>query len=462
MADPSTGLTVMVIPPPTVNGPLHLGHLSGPFLAADIAARAARLRGEQVLALGGVDVHQNWVLARAEKDGVPVGEMVRSFRRRIEDAWAAAGIVADDSFDPQDPGQQAEAARTAGELLADGVLELRELTLHRCATCRRTLHHAYVVGRCSRCGSPANGFSCEGCGGYTSAEDLLDPTCDRCGGTPEAFRARVPVLPLERSRARLVETALQAEHGPRARRLVAGYLAEPLPDVVVAYPTDWGTPGSGELTGLRLETCFELALHTFRTAALAIDPDARDLDGYRRAWDGVAQLWHFNGIDNGFYFTVFWPALYLALGARPDQLGGAVVNEFLTLDGAKFSTSRNHAIWTDEFLQDEDAELLRLFLAWERPDDYETDFSLPAYRSFASWIAPLLAQAATADGDPALEPEILRGERALRPATFDPALAVRCLVHALRAGASAEQVQHLRSALGAHPLTEGRRLCAAA
>ena len=91
MADPRTGLTVMVIPPPTVNGPLHLGHLSGPFLAADTAARAARLRGERVIALGGVDVHQKRVLARAENDGVPVEEMVGSFRRRIEDVRRAAG-----------------------------------------------------------------------------------------------------------------------------------------------------------------------------------------------------------------------------------------------------------------------------------------------------------------------------------------------------------------------------------
>src|SRR5712675_709609 len=87
-----SGVTVIVIPQPTVNGPLHIGHLSGPYLAADIASRAARARGDRVLTLAGVDVHPNYVLTKAENLGVDVNEMVAGFRRQITTAFDLAGI----------------------------------------------------------------------------------------------------------------------------------------------------------------------------------------------------------------------------------------------------------------------------------------------------------------------------------------------------------------------------------
>ncbi len=228
------GTTVYVVPPPTSNGPLHLGHLSGPYLASDVAARAGRERGERVLQLGGVDVHQNYVLTRAEDEGRDVEKLVADYRRRIADAYDLAGIEPDASVDPQDPEHQRLVALLVEDLVAEGTLEMAETTLHACSDCGRTLHHSYVAGTCSRCGTRASGGSCEGCGGFTSAQDLLDPRCDRCGGPPRPFQATVPVLRLEDFRQRLVEVLLGASLGPRSRALVAGYLAGPLPVVPVA------------------------------------------------------------------------------------------------------------------------------------------------------------------------------------------------------------------------------------
>jgi methionyl-tRNA synthetase len=438
---PDQKLTVMVFVPPTVNGPLHVGHLSGPYLAADIAARAARARGERVLALGGMDVHQNYVLTMAERLGIDPDKLIDEYRGRITDAYRLANIHTDADIDPQDPQHQRTITGLLAQLVAEGRFPVQTVTLHRCSDCLRTLHHSYVSGTCSRCGSPACGGSCEGCGAFTSAQVLLDPVCERCGGEPVPFSADVPVLRMEDFRDQLVQVWAGGTLSPRARDLVAGYLAEGLPEIPLAYPSDWGV----EYGDLRLDVYLELALSTFAAVARHIDRAVAGLAGHRRAWDEVGQLWHFNGIDNGFYFALLWPAVYLAAGARPDQLPGTVVNEFFTLDGAKFSTSRNHAIWVDEFLATENPEIVRLFLAWERPDNYATDFTVGAYQRFRDWVRPLLNGRAAGHTCRAAADEITRGQRALHPRTFDPALAVRCLTNALAAGASATA---LRNALG--------------
>ncbi|MGH3221774.1 MAG: class I tRNA ligase family protein, partial [Streptosporangiaceae bacterium] len=116
------------------------------------------------------------------------------------------------------------------------------------------------------------------------------------------------------------------------------------------------------------------------------------------------------------------------------------VNELYLLDGQKFSTSRNHALWADEFLADEDRELVRLYLSWDRPDRYESNFTRESYLAFCDYIRPLLDGQLSADGRLPAElaaAELERAEHALRLTGFDSALAARCLLLALSAGAGA-------------------------
>jgi methionyl-tRNA synthetase len=422
-------VSVYVIAPPTTNGPLHIGHLSGPYAASDIVSRAARLRGERVLTIGGVDVHPNWVLTRAENDGIEVDKLIWDYRRRIDEALAQARIECDVYLDPQLAAHQQAVAELADHL-ARTACEFRDLSLHACADCGRTLHNSYLIGTCSRCGSGSNGGTCEGCGGYASAQDLIDPRCNRCGGAPRPFTARVPVLALERFHRQLEQTWMRVELPRRIRDLIAGYLAEGLPEIPLGYPTNWGVEGVGSMTGLRLDVNVELGLSTYHCASLGIDPNVQGVAAEQAAWQQVDKLWHFHGIDNGFYFALLWPALYAALGVRSDQIGGTVVNEFYTLDGSKFSTSRNHAIWADELLSSQDPEIVRLYLAWDRPDRYQSDFTMAAFEHFRDRVAPLLAGTTDCQPQPAelVDAELTRGLNALRPGGYDSALAARCLL----------------------------------
>jgi methionyl-tRNA synthetase len=443
MTEQPDGVTVFVIPQPTVNGPLHIGHLSGPYLAGDIAARAARARGERVLTLAGVDVHPNYVLTKAEILGMDVDEMVAMYRGQIVASYDRARIGRDIFVDPQDAGHKRTINGLLNELVSSGTVPMEEYTLHRCADCKRTLHHSYVVGKCPVCGTGSNGTSCEGCGGFTSAQTLVDPSCTRCGGSPEPLVATVPVLRLEDYRERLVEEWLHGEWPVSTRTVLQQYSHAPLPTIPVAYPTNWGTECDGPLAGLRVDFPTELGLGYLYAPARALNPEAQSLADCTAAWRQIDGIWHFNGMDNTFYFAVLYPVILAAAGVPGPRALGAVVNELYLLDGSKFSTTRNHALWAHEFLADQDPELVRLYLSWDRPDRYESDFTDESYRAFCDYIRPLLAGAAPAGtGLPGAlaAAEIERAEHALRPAEFDSALAVRCLVAALTAGAGADSV----------------------
>jgi methionyl-tRNA synthetase len=444
VTESSAGVTVIVIPQPTVNGPLHIGHLSGPYLAADVASRAARARGERVLTLAGVDVDPNYVLTKAEIIGMDVGEMVAKYRGQIMSAFDLARIGYDVFLDPQDGDYQRAVAGMLGELVANGTVPMDEITLHQCADCGRTLHHSYVVGKCAVCGTGANGTSCEGCGGFTSAQVLIDPSCARCGGSPRPMVVTVPVLHLEEYRERLVSEWLQAEWPTRVRSVMRQYQHAPLPDMPLAYPTNWGIECDGPLAGLRVDFPTELGLSYLYGPARALHPEAQSLAERVAAWREVDGVWHFNGMDNTFYFTVLYPAILAAAGVPTPKARGAVVNELYLLEGKKFSTSRNHALWADEFLAAEDPEMVRLYLSWDRPDRYESDFTHEGYRAFCEYVRPLLA-GVRADGPAALpqalaEAELERAERALHLSGFDAALAIRSLLAALSAGAGRDSV----------------------
>jgi methionyl-tRNA synthetase len=460
VTDQSPGVTVIVIPQPTVNGPLHVGHLSGPYLAADVAARAARARGERVLTLAGVDVHPNYVLTKAESLGVDVDEMIAGYRRQIMAAFDGARIGWDVFLDPQDAGYQRAVAGMLRELVDNGTVPMREFTLHQCSDCGRTLHHSYVVGKCAVCGTGANGTSCEGCGGFTSAQLLVDPSCARCGGSPRELVATVPVLRLEDYRERLVTEWVQAEWPARVRSVLQQYRNAPLPDMPLAYPTNWGIECDGPLAGMRVDFPTELGLSYLYGPVRALHPEAESLAERVAAWREIDGVWHFNGMDNTFYFTVLYPALLAAAGVPTAKALGAVVNELYLLEGQKFSTSRNHALWADEFLASEDPELVRLYLSWDRPDRYETDFTDRAYRAFGEWVRPLLDSSAPAGGGlPAelAEAELERAEQALRLTGFDAALSVRSLLAALGAGAGRDSVALAALAgRGPRPPAEGR------
>ena len=444
---PGSGVTVVITPPPTPNGPLHVGHLAGPYVAGDIAVRAARARGERVLAVSGLDVHQNYVLTAAEREERTAVEVMADYGGRIRSAFELCGVSYDLFLDPYaDQDYRDGVARLLADLLATGAIAVREVPWAVCAGCGRGLHHARVAGRCRVCGQPAAGGACEGCATYAAAVDLVDAACTACGGSPTVLPSELPVLRMEDYRDLLTEAWSRAVVPPRVRDLLDRLLSDGLPDVPLAYPTDWGIPLPG--TDARIDVWVEMALgYLYAVPRQLGTAGAGDLVSCRLGWAGVQRMWHFLGIDNAFYYAVLTPAVLLAAGLPAGLLGGLVVNEFYTLDGLKFSTSRRHAVWAEDFLAKEDPALVRLQLAWDRPSGFSSDFTAAGYEAFADWAAPLLA----GTGTPPLPAgvaagELARAEQALRLETFDPGLAARCLLGAL-GGPQAGRARAVLSAL---------------
>ncbi|MFF1724880.1 class I tRNA ligase family protein [Streptomyces sviceus] len=439
-ADAAQGPVVVLSPPPTPNGPMHLGHLSGPYLAADIAARAARARGERVLTVCGTDDHQNYVVAKAEQLGRKTDEVMDEYRASIRRALSLAGIDHDMFTSPYaDRAYQSAVRGLLDEMRGAGLVRDAAWTMLVCDPCARTLHHGYVSGGCPSCGDAMGGGTCESCGGFATAADLVEPRCSGCGGAPRPVSHRGPVFELSRHRAVLTDIWSRASIPPRVRALLGRALDHGLPDIPVSYPTDWGIPlDEAAREPERLDVWFEMGLAYLWLIGRQMNPDARTLTEYGAAWAGLGGLWPFLGIDNAFYYACLFPAMAAAAGApRHKTLSGLVVNEFYRLDTRKFSTSRGHAIWADELLADQDPVHVRLFLSWDRPAPYPSNFTSQAYDAFVrQWPTAGAGSdggAGFGDSGPSehtalVEADLDRAEHALRWASFDPALAARCLL----------------------------------
>ncbi|MGH3659949.1 MAG: class I tRNA ligase family protein, partial [Micromonosporaceae bacterium] len=335
--------------------------------------------------------------AKARAADRPAETVAADYIGQIRDVFEAARIHYDVFIDPAgDEAYRRAVTDLFAGLLDAGALPLEPGRLAGCEGCGRTMHHAYVSGTCAVCGSGANGGTCENCAAFTSALDLLDAACTGCGGAPRPLPDPVPMLRLEAYRERLLEIWSRTDLPPRVWRLIRHYLAVGLPDVVLSYPTDWGIElTTGLVAGQRLDVWAEMAFGYAYAVARAVDDTAVPGDpvtmaACAKAWQDVDRLWFFEGVDNVFYYAIMFPALFDALGLPAEKVG-LVVNEFYRLTGAKFSTSRNHAVWAHEFLHQEDPGLLRLYLNWDRPDRHQSDFNLPAYREFAGWASEVLA-----------------------------------------------------------------------
>jgi methionyl-tRNA synthetase len=406
---------------------LHLGHLSGPFVAADVAARAARASGASTLTVCGLDVHQNYVPAKAADQGRSPDAVLDEYEGLVRQAFRAARVSHDLFADPRaDAGYRDAVARLLDELISQKAITVEDAKLSRCDGCGATLHHAYVAGRCPGCGSDSGGGTCEACGIYTTAQNLVQAHCTRCGGAPVPFTAQVPVIRLESFRAELTQTWSRAAIPARFRAVLGHYLTAGLPDVPLAYPTDWGIPAADEQ---RIDVWAEMALGYIVEIGQRLDPAAGTLAEYLTAWQQVGDCWYFLGLDNAFYYGVLFPAIFAAAGLPPATVTGLVINRFYRLDGLKFSTSRNHAIWAHEFLAEQDPAVVRMFMCWDRPDRYESGFTRAAYDHFQDWAQATMQAGGSLPADLA-DAEILRAGHALEFGSFDPGLALRCLLAA--------------------------------
>ncbi|HEX2090819.1 MAG TPA: FAD-dependent oxidoreductase [Longimicrobiaceae bacterium] len=438
---------------PTPNGDLHLGHLSGPYLGADVHARYLRLRGREVRYLCGSDDHQSYVTLKAEQTGSTPARVATRYASAIASTLEAAEIRMDLFVrHSESPRHRSRVRDFFATLYANGALEEREAPSLYCETCERYLFEAFVKGGCPHCGTPTGGNACEVCGRPNDCVELESPECRRCGRPASVRTFRRLYFPVGRWTEELREHLSRSRMSPRLRALAERMIEDGLPDVSVSHLADWGIP-------VPVPGYEEQRIYTWLEMLAGYLSAAQESFG-RDVWQGDAEVVQFFGIDNGWYHALLYPALLLAHGGyRPPET--FVSNEFYRLDGLKFSTSRMHAIWGREMLAVVPADAVRFYLACSGPEAEQTNFTVADFEAtvhrelvegWQGWLHGLGARVAEecggeVPGEGPLTPEHHRFlarlarlrermEEAYEAATFSPRSAARTLSDLVQASRS--------------------------
>lgn len=349
--------------PPTPNGELHVGHMAGPYVAADVLRRFLVAEGQDVLLTTGLDDSQGYVATRALLDGQDPHELARTRGAGIVAAWEAADIRFDRIVEPATtPGYVEFVQQFFAKLHESGALVARNRPLPYCASCERWLYEAYLAGSCPHCGEDSNGNACEACGRPNDCGDLVDPRCVLCGAAAELHDRTRLYFPLAPFTDRLTRFWDRVAMPPHLRALCERMAADGLPEIAVSHPGDWGVPVPVEgFEDQRIYVWFEMAPGYL----LEYDPE------HARPADGPVQYF---GFDNGYFHAVLFPAAFLAWAPDLPLPTAFVVNEFYRLEYKKFSTSRKHAVWARDALAEAGSDALRYHVLRDRPEGRQTNF----------------------------------------------------------------------------------------
>jgi methionyl-tRNA synthetase len=370
---------VVISPAPTANGDLHLGHIAGPFLAADVCTRYARATGREALYGTGMHFTQNFIVTAAKRMGVDAEDLRERSAVQVRQTLAEMGIEVDgfgcigDRFTELVYGFH----RRLHEL---GLLELRTVRFPYLPSTGEYLMDAYVEGGCPSCLAEGCAGICESCGLPIAPGDLLDPRSTLHPDEPLEYRdADILVFPVERHRAELEAYFARTPMRPRMARLVETALARPLPDFPITQPTSWGIPAPfPEVAGQVISPHMEGMPWSMFTTALAAEQRAMPITA-DELWheDSGTTVVYFLGLDATYPFAVVGTAMLAAVGGYvlPAQF---VTNEFYELANEKFSTSRGHVVSGRELAAEVPRDLIRFHLCATSPEYQRTDFTRDA------------------------------------------------------------------------------------
>lgn len=393
---------VVIGSPPNPNGDLHLGHLAGPFLGADVLARYLRQTGWDVVHTSYADDYSPYVARRAAELHQPAEAVAYAYGRQIEQTLSLAGMLPDYFTHPiREPVHGQTVQRFFRELWDAGAFNVEELPVYWCHGCSRYLYEAEIRGHCQFCAEPADGMFCEECGRLQDTTGLRDPHCTGCGSSDLDTRTQPRILfPLDDYRDRLRQHYDGRNLRPRLRAYLDEMLAHPLPPTPISRISAYGVAVPlPDWEGHVLDTWYGIWGHL---AAATTYTTARGAgNAGLEAWqDTATPVAHFMGFDCVFSHVLLWPATLMAHGgiAVPRYV---TTNEFYQLEGKKFSTSRGYAIWGGELLRRVPADLVRFYLCLTGPEAEQGSFEAKRFMetvndklvgSFQTWVRVVFEQ----------------------------------------------------------------------
>jgi len=361
---------------PYANGYLHLGHLAGANLPADIFAKYHRARGNEVLMVSGSDQHGTPITIRAEQEGKTPAEIAAKYHKAFLEVWKGLGITWDLYTTTGTENHAAVTRDMFQTLLKNGYIYKAVTSQPYCAKCLRFLPDRYVEGVCPHCGDKgARGDECEHCGKPLNAAEIKEPRCHTCGTPPEFRETEHFFFKLSAFQGQLTEWVEAHSHWRlNVRNFTLGFLKEGLKDRPITRDIDWGikVPAAG-FENKRFYVWFENVIG-YLSASKEWAQKQGDPEKWRRFWEGDAKSYYFLGKDNIIFHTLNWPAELMGYGGLNLPFD-VPANEFLTIESKKGSKSRNWAVWVPDYLSRYDPDPLRYFLSINMPETSDADFS---------------------------------------------------------------------------------------
>ena len=364
---------------PYTNGPIHIGHLAGVYVPADIFARYQRLKNNDVAFICGSDEHGVAISIKAKKEGTTPQAIIDKYHAIIKQSFADFGISFDNYSRTSAPIHHQTASDFFKKLYEQGdfIEEISEQLYDEEA--HQFLADRFVIGTCPKCGNPeAYGDQCERCGSSLNATDLIDPKSSITGSKPTLKATKHWFLPLNRYQEFLEKWILEGHKSdwkPNVYGQVKSWLDDELKPRAVTRDLDWGIPVPVEgAEGKVLYVWFDAPIGYISSTKEWAEREGKDWHPYWQ--DKNTELVHFIGKDNIVFHCIIFPAMLKAEGSYilPTNVPA---NEFLNLEGNKLSTSKNWAVWLHEYLQDfpNQQDVLRYALTANAPETKDNDFT---------------------------------------------------------------------------------------
>lgn len=370
---------------PYANGPVHIGHLAGVYVPADIYARYLRLKGEDVVFVCGSDEHGVPITMRAKKEGVSPQEIVNKYHESIKESFHKFGISFDIYSRTSSPTHYETSSQYFLELDEKNVFEEKVSEQYYDPKAQQFLADRYIVGTCPKCGfDNAYGDQCEKCGSTLSPAELINPKSMLSGEKPVLKETRHWYLPLNKYEDWLKEWIIEGHKDWKANVYgqCKSWIDQGLQPRAVTRDLDWGVPvpkpdGEGKVLYVWFDAPIGYISATkdhFKQQASEGLANEKDWEKYWK--DEDTKLVHFIGKDNIVFHCIIFPVMLKAHGeyTLPENVPA---NEFLNLEGNKISTSRNWAVWLHEYLEEfpEKQDVLRYVLCANAPETKDNDFT---------------------------------------------------------------------------------------
>ncbi len=368
---------------PYANGPLHVGHLAGAYIPADVYVRYKRLKGADILFVCGSDEHGVPITIRADREGITPKEVVDRYHAMIAESFLKMGIWFDNYSRTSLPLHHKISQDFFLTLNSKGFIAEKSVQQYYCGTCKRFLPDRYIEGECPNCHrQEARGDQCEACGRVLEPESLIDPKCKVCGSAPELQTTRHWYFRLSAFQDQLMKwQESKTEWKNNVREFCSGWFQEGLADRAITRDIDWGIPVPlPDAEGKVLYVWFDAPIGYISSSVEWAEKQGNP-DLWREYWlNPDTRLIHFIGKDNIVFHAIIWPASLMGHGdfVLPDHIPA---NEFLNIEGQKLSTSRNWAVWVNEFLDVFPPDPLRYYLEANAPENKDADFGWKDFQS---------------------------------------------------------------------------------